>query len=192
MKDKLEEILSTLKQEQSAHRFEHTIGVMYTAAALCMKYEVDMQQGMLAAALHDCGKPDGIKDYISECEKYNLPINEDARNAPHLLHADLGAYLARERFFIEDPEILHAIKVHTTGCPNMSLLDQIIFVADYIEPGREHAPNLETIRKLAFEDMDRCTLFISEQILDYLKQKNYYIGKSTIETCEYYKNKVML
>ncbi len=187
MDQRLKNILDDLKKRQSAHRYQHTISVMYTAAALCMRYDEDVNKGMLAGALHDCGKLVEIKDYVAECEKYNLPVSEEARKAPQLIHGDLGAYFARERYLVDDTEILHAIKVHTTGCQNMSLLDKIVFVADYIEPDRDASPNLEQLRKLAFEDLEHCIVLILKQTMDYLKHKEYYIGKATLETYNYYK-----
>lgn len=192
MNTKQESILADLKQRLTEDRYKHTIGVMYTASSLCMRYGLDISKGMLAGALHDCGKLPTIKDYIAECEKYQIPITDDKRNAPHLLHADMGVYFAQNRYFIEDEDILHAILVHTTGCPNMSLLDKIIFIADYIEPGRDEFPNLNQIRRLAYEDIDRCIVWIAEQTLEHLKRKNYYIGKATIETYNFYSKKVTI
>lgn len=183
----IETILKDLKQRQTSHRYEHTVSVMYTAASLCMRYGENIYKGMLAGALHDCGKIIEVKDFLSQCEWYEIPINEDGRQAPHLLHADLGVYFAQNRYSISDEEILHAIKVHTTGCPNMSLLDKIVFVADYIEPERKIIPNLNEIRNLAFQDLDKCIVMIAEQTLEYLKSRNYYIGKATLETYNYYK-----
>ena len=183
----LKSILDDLKQKQSRHRYHHTIGVMYTAAALCMRYDTDIKKGMLAGALHDCGKLADIKNYALECEKYGIPVSDEDLLAPQLIHGVLGAYFAQFQYGITDSDILHAVKVHTTGCPNMSLLDKIVFVADYIEPERDHAPNLKELRKLAFEDLDKCIVIILEQTLDYLKRKEYYIGKATIDTYHYYK-----
>jgi len=183
----IKQILEDLEKRQTPHRYRHTVSVMYTAAALCMNYHVDVYKGMLAGALHDCGKLIEIKDYISQCQMYQIAISDDEMKAPQLLHAHLGAYFARERYFISDDEVLHAIKVHTTGSPNMNLLDKIIFVADYIEPHRVTSSRLDELRELAFKDLDKCILLIIEETLDYLKRKNYYVGKATIETYNYYK-----
>lgn len=108
------------------------------------------------------------------------------RKNPFLLHAKVGAYLAREKYGIKDPDILNAIQNHTTGRKNMSLLEKIIFVADYIEPGRKHAPNLAEVRKLAFMDIDRALLMILRDTLQYLKASGGDIDPMTEETWRYY------
>lgn len=88
-----------------------------------------------------------------------------------MLHAKLGAYFARKIYGVEDKEILHAIQVHTTGEPGMNTLDKIIYIADYIEPNRNKAPNLEEVRKLAFVDLDKAMLKILSDTLNYLRKK---------------------
>ena len=113
-------------------------------------------------------------------------VTEVERKNPFLLHAKVGAYLAREKYGIKDPDILNAIQNHTTGRKNMSLLEKIIFVADYIEPGRKHAPNLAEVRKLAFMDIDRALLMILRDTLQYLKASGGDIDPMTEETWRYY------
>ena len=103
---------------------------------------------------------------------------------PSLLHAKLGAWYAREKYGVEDQEILTAIQCHTTGKVNMSLLDKILYVADYIEPGRYKAAELPQMRKLAFMDLDLACLSIMESILKYLESTNCPIDTTTIEACE--------
>ena len=80
---------------------------------------------------------------IKMCEKYNLEISEIERKNPSLLHAKLGAYLAKDKYDIEDEEILMAIRSHTTGRPGMSLLEKIVYIADYMEPGRKELPKYD-------------------------------------------------
>ena len=133
------EIRKRLKKELDKGRYEHTKGVMYTAGCMAMAYETSIEQAMLAGLLHDCAKciPDDEKLQI--CEEHDIPINAIEYESPFLLHAKLGAYLAETVYEVKDPKILHAIKVHTTGAPDMSTLDKIIYIADYIEPGRNKA-----------------------------------------------------
>ncbi len=82
---------------------------------------------------------------------------------------------------------MHSIEVHTTGCPNMSLLDKIIFVADYIEPGRDKQPRLDLIRTTAFSDLDLCVFLILEDSVNYLNTNPDMVDPTTIDTFEYYK-----
>ena len=103
-----------------------------------------------------------------------------------MIHAKLGAVLAKEKYGIEDEDICHAIKTHTTGTPGMNTLDKIIYIADYIEPHRTDAPNLFVLRKLAFTDLDETMRIILTDSLDYLNTKNKVIDPATKETYEYY------
>ena len=96
--------------------------------------------------------------------------------------------LAEEKYGITDPEILHAIKVHTTGEPNMNILDKIIYIADYIEPGRDQAPHLEVIRQIAFEDLNQCMAEILYDTLHYLNNRKGSIDPATNITFEFYEH----
>lgn len=183
----IQEIRKKLKKELDKERYEHTKGVMYTAACLAMAYEYDVSKAMLAGLLHDCAKCVPNNDKILICENNHILISNVEYENPTLLHAKLGAFYAEEKYQISDPDILHAIKVHTTGEPNMSLLDKIIFVADYIEPKRDKAPNLEGIRKLAFSDINACVAKILYDTLHYLNKKNAIVDQTTQLTYEFYK-----
>lgn len=190
MEHKISKLQHKLKGELDRARYEHTMGVMYTAAALAMCYGADIEQAMLAGLLHDCAKciPSGKK--IKLCEKYRLEISEVEYKNPSLLHAKLGAFLAAKKYHIKDSEILNAISSHTTGRPGMCLLEKIIFIADYMEPGREELPNMAEVRKLAFQDIDACLYRILKDSLGYLKSRDMTIDTMTEKTYEYYKNKL--
>ena len=93
-----------------------------------------------------------------------------------------------EEYHVYDADIINAILNHTTGRPGMSLLEKIIFIADYIEPGRKNAPNLGEIRKLAFVDLDQCLVIVLKNILEYLETSDGEIDPMTRKTYEYYVN----
>lgn len=183
----LQEIRKKVKKELDKDRYEHTKGVMYTAACLAMAHEGDMEQAMLAGLLHDCAKCVPNDEKIRICEENHIIISSVERENPTLLHAKLGALYASTKYEVTDPEIIHAIKIHTTGEPGMSLLDKIIFIADYIEPKRDKAAHLDEIRKLAFEDLDACMADILYDTLHYLNTKKGAIDPNTQLTYEYYK-----
>ncbi|MBQ9927767.1 MAG: bis(5'-nucleosyl)-tetraphosphatase (symmetrical) YqeK [Lachnospiraceae bacterium] len=168
-------------------RFEHTLGVAYTAAALAMRYEVDILKAQTAGLLHDCAKCLSDEKRLSICEKHNIQMNEIEHNNPFLLHAKVGSYIAMKKFQIHDKDVINAILNHTTGRPGMSSLEKIIYIADYIEPGRKQAPNLAEIRKLAFQDLDLALVKILSDTLDYLKTTNTDIDPMTQQTYDYYK-----
>lgn len=182
----LKKIRKAMEKCQDAKRFEHTLGVAYTAAALAMRYDGDIKNAQIAGLLHDCAKCLSDEKRLSICEKHNISMTEIERRNPFLLHAKVGSFLAMEEYKIKDSDIIHAILNHTTGRPGMSLLEKIIFIADYIEPGRKNAPNLAEIRKLAFEDLDAALLKILSDTLEYLKSTDGEIDPMTARTYEYY------
>jgi len=180
-----------VKKVQDAKRFEHTLGVAYTAAALAMRYEEDISKAQVAGILHDCAKCMKDEELLAICKKGNIPISEIERRNPFLLHAKAGTVLAKEVYDVEDSDILNAIYNHTTGRPQMSLLEKIIFIADYMEPGRKNAPNLVQIRKMAFIDLDKTLCKILQDTLNYLKESDGEIDPATEITWNYYCKKEM-
>ncbi len=184
----IREIKEELKKELSSSRYEHTMGVEYTAACLAMRHGCNVDKARLAGLLHDCAKGISTERKIAMCEEAGLDVRPVERENPELLHAKLGAYLARIRYNIEDEEILSSITWHTTGKPGMNLLEKIIFIADYIEPNRDRAPHLTELRQMAFCDLDACLLAILEDMNDYLKEQDATCDPLTWETYLYYKN----
>lgn len=168
-------------------RFEHTLGVSYTCAALAMRYEYDIKKAQVAGLLHDCAKciPDEKK--LQLCIKHNIQMTDVERKTPFLLHAKVGAFLAMNQYKIKDKEIIQAIINHTTGKPNMSMLDKIVYIADYIEPQRYKAANLSVVRKMAFEDINLALFQILKDTLIYLTESGGDIDPMTQKAYEYYK-----
>lgn len=185
---KLKKIQKKVKKELDKERYTHTISVMYTAAALAMAHNEDVTKAMYAGLLHDCAKCIPNEKKLHICVKNFIEVTPAEQKNPFLLHAKLGAFLAKERYDITDPDILHAIRVHTTGAPGMNWLDKIIFIADYIEPHRNKVQKLDKIRKLAFTDLDLAMLTILSNTLDYLHQNQGDIDPLTSETYKYFKN----
>lgn len=183
----MQDIRKAIKKALDKERYEHTKGVMYTAACLAMAHGADIDKAMLAGLLHDCAKNVSNEKKIQICEDNAILISDVERANPTLLHAKVGALYAKTLYGVEDPEIIHAIKVHTTGEPDMSLLDKIIFIADYIEPKRNKAAHLDEIRKLAFEDLDACMAEILYDTLHYLGTKSGAVDPTTQMTYEFYK-----
>ena len=184
----INKIKKTLKKSLDEKRYIHSQGVAYTAVALAMKYSESLKKAELAGLLHDCAKCLGDDEKISICKKYNICISESEKKNPFLLHAKVGGFLAMHTYHIQDEDIINAILNHTTGRPKMSLLEKIIFVADYIEPERKDAPNLTFIRKIAFENLDNALVMILKDTLEYLQHKKYDIDPMTEKTYLYYKN----
>ncbi len=186
MNERISKMRRKVKKELDRNRYEHTLGVMYTAGALAMRYEEDIEKALIAGLLHDCAKCIPPDKKIKLCEKSGIRISEVERQNPGLLHAKLGAVLAKKEYDIHDMDIRNAIASHTTGRPGMSDLEKIIYIADYIEPGRAELPNMKMIRKLAFTDLDKCMYRLVKDSLIYLESKDIPIDRMTEKTCRYY------
>ena len=182
---KIEKKLSKYLDED---RFQHTMGVMYTSACLAMVHGYDVKDAQVAGLLHDCAKCIPNKKKLKMCSEHNIPVSDFELGHPFLLHARLGAYIAHEKYGIDNQEILSAINYHTTGRCDMSLLEKIIYIADYIEPMRYKASRLPEIRKIAFQDLDECMYEILKDTLEYLEEDSAEDIESTSrEAYIYYK-----
>lgn len=191
----MKKIKKYLKKHLTKDRYEHTVAVAHIAAALAMKYNDDIsnsnlvKRALLAGFLHDCAKSIDDDKKLRICDKNNISYSKIEAAHPYLLHGKVGAYIASSEFNIQDKDILQAITWHTTGRPNMSLLEKIIFIADYIEPSRKSVAELDLIRQLAFDDIDRTLEKILSNTLKYLEEKkSSSIDPMTRATYEFYKN----
>lgn len=180
-----------LSKTMSDKRFYHCLGVQGISVALAARYEYDIDKANIAGLLHDCAKDLKDEELIKECIKYKLPVTDIESRNGFLLHGKLGAYYSQYKYGICDPEILTAIYWHTTGKPDMTLLEKIIFVADYIEPNRleKRIPELNTIRRLAFTDLDRTVVEILKNTLLYLEMQGQEIDNLTVAAYDYYRNR---
>ena len=182
-----EPIQEKLKTSLDESRYEHTIGVMYTAGCMAMAHGYDIEKAMLAGLLHDCAKCMTHEERVALCDAHQVEVTVSEHENKAILHAKAGAIVAKSEYDITDADILHAIAVHTTGEPNMNMLDKIIYIADYIEPGRDKAPNLELVRALAYQDLDACMAQILYDTLNYLHFRGGNIDPTTAEANEFYK-----
>ena len=178
-------LIRELEAELAYGRFIHTLDVASTAAALAMCYGADMDKAETAGLLHDCAKCINLSKMIKICDKAGVELSEYEKNSGSLLHSKAGAVLAQSKYGVKDEDILNAIRFDTTGRPGMSLLEKIIFVADYIEPGRDSAPNLPRVRSLAFDSIDDCVLQILKDTLSYLGTTGADVDPMTQITYDY-------
>ncbi|MCG0275547.1 MAG: bis(5'-nucleosyl)-tetraphosphatase (symmetrical) YqeK [Thermosediminibacteraceae bacterium] len=163
-------ILEDLKKNLTEERFLHTLGVMETAVTLAQRYGVDEEKAELAAMVHDCAKDIPVAEQLNLVREFGILLDEISRLEKALIHAPLGAVLARKRYGIEDPGILRAVCVHTTGDENMTTLDKVVFLADYIEPGRNF-PGVEKLRKVALEDLDEAVIMACNSTIKYVLEQ---------------------
>lgn len=189
----LEEIQFELSNVLKKKRLMHTVGVRYTAQAMAMCFDEDMEKAGYAGMLHDCAKYLSDNEMLEACRRYKISITEAEKKKPSLLHAKVGQVFAREVYGITDDSILSAIRWHTTGKPAMSTLEKIIYIADYIEPNRRPLPQMEQIRNMAFTDLNKTMYMILASTLSYLeesKENNDAIDKYTIDAFDFYKEYV--
>lgn len=188
MNEAIDKMRKKVKKYLDKDRYSHTLGVMYTAGALAMRWGADLDQALIAGLLHDCAKCIPNDKKIRMCRKNGITVSPAEEANPSLLHAKLGAYLAAKKYHIRDRGILSAITCHTTGKPQMSLLDKILYIADYIEPNRAQLPNMAKARRLAFEDIDECLYMLLKDSLVYLNSRGLPVDPATERTYMYYKD----
>ena len=182
----LEEMSRKLKRYIDTNRFYHTQGVRYTSTAMAMAHGADLVKAETAGLLHDRAKCISDQKKIRICDKNHIEITDVERDNPFLLHSKVGAYIAAEKYGVKDQEILDAIRYHTTGRPGMRPLEQIVFIADYIEPRRNKSKHLPEIRRMAFRDLDECCYLVLKDMLLYLHSRCGEIDGNTQEAFRFY------
>jgi predicted HD superfamily hydrolase involved in NAD metabolism len=187
--DEMINIQEELEKILKKKRYQHTLGVRYTAQAMAMCFGEDIKKAGYAGLLHDCAKYMSDSEMQKECGKNRITVSDAEKRQPSLLHAKLGACYARRKYGVDDRDIVEAIRWHTTGKPEMNTLEKIIFIADYIEPNRKMLPGMEQIRKASFEDLDLAMYLILKNTIAYLKetQDEDKIDTNSMQAYEYYK-----
>ncbi len=187
----LETMQEKLQSALSVKRYIHTMGVSEEAVRLAEIYgtRADQQKAKVAGLLHDCAKDYPVEMRLRFCKEYKVPLDEIMEKQTDLIHPFLGAEVAKREYLVEDKEILNAIRYHTTGRANMTLLEKIIFIADYIEPNREKFDGLEEARRLAYIDLDMAMKCILEQTIAFVEERGRLLHPLSLEALEYYKRK---
>ena len=147
-----------------------------------------MAKARRAALLHDCTKKLSLAEQLEVAERFQVPLDEMERREIKLLHAKTGAGIA-ETVFGTDEEITNAIRWHTTGRGGMTLLEKIIYLADYIEPTRDFC-DLRPLRKLAFADLDRAVLLGLTMAVHDLKKRGMAVHSNSVYARDYLKGKL--
>lgn len=185
--DHIAGIRERVKKELKPARYEHTLGVAYTAACMAFLYGEDPLKAELAGILHDCAKCYPHEEQIRICHEAGIGLSEAELASPAVIHAICGRYLAEKVYGITDEDLLNAIGSHTTGRPAMSRLEKIIYIADFIEPLRSEAPNLPEMRKLAFQDLDECMYQILMSTIEYLNGRGAPVVPATMDAFLWYR-----
>lgn len=170
-----------------AKRCAHVLGMAATAVKLAEKYGADAHRAEVAGLLHDCTKKLSMAEQLALCERYGIVLDELEKKALKLLHAKTGAALARDVFGVDD-EIYNAILWHTTGRPNMTALEKVIYLADFIEPTRDF-PGVDTLRRTVWEDLDRGLLMGLEMTVEEMQKMGNPIHVNTLTARDYLRGK---
>ena len=192
-----EELLKKLRKKLDERRYIHSIGVAHTAVSLMMAHGsaqrskdkglFELQAAYTAGLLHDCAKCLEEEERDRLCKKYRVELSPMEQEHPFLIHAKLGAVLAKEKYGVTDPQILSAIRYHTTGQAQMTLLEASIFSADFIEPNRKMLDCLPEIRTEIYKDLPKAVYMILKQTMIHLELREQPVDEHSLEALEYYK-----
>lgn len=175
-----EELVKRVASQMSDKRLLHVLGVEVMALELATIYGGDLEQASVAALVHDYAKERPNQEFLDLINKGDYPENL-ASFGNAIWHGLVGAEMIEKELGIHDEGILQAVRLHTTGAAEMTLLDKLIYVADYVEKGRDF-PLVEEARKVAFKDLDEAVAFETEHTLHYLVENKALIYPKTIET----------
>ncbi|MBY0123863.1 bis(5'-nucleosyl)-tetraphosphatase (symmetrical) YqeK [Bacillus sp. S/N-304-OC-R1] len=172
--------LKIVKEQLTDHRYQHTIGVMDTAISLAEKYGADSKKAEMAAIFHDYAKFRPKEEMKKIIVEQGMPSELLLYNS-ELWHAPVGAFLVQKEVGIEDVEILDAIRFHTSGRINMTLLEKVIYLADYIEPGR-HFPGVDEVREMAQKSLNKALIKSIQNTILFLMKKGQPVFPDTFNT----------
>lgn len=175
----IEEIRVVLEKSLPSKRYQHSIRVYETALELGKLHHAENDKVALAALLHDCGREIPAKESVAKAQELGLPVDFIEAGQPVLLHARIGACLATQKYGVTDPDVLEAIRCHTTGGENLSLTARIVFLADMLEPGRKF-PGVEALRRLAQEDLEQAMFTAYRDTIRYLLEAGALIHPAAI------------
>ena len=167
--------LSYLKYQ----RIPHVLGTEQEAIRLAERYGADVEKARVAALLHDCTKKLNMEQQLELCRKYGIALDDLEQKALKLLHAKTGAAVARDVFGV-DEDIYSAIWWHTTGHADMTLLEKIIYLADYIEPSRDF-PGVDKLRRTCYKDLDEGLLLGLEMTIQEMTDMGNPVHHATVE-----------
>lgn len=174
------EMLDYLHINLKENRLRHSVSVSETAVALAAIYGENIEKARIAGLVHDCVKNMGNEQLIKVAMEHEIQLDEIYLRNPSILHGLVGSIVAREVMGISDEDILSAIHYHTTGRKNMSLLEKIIYIADYIEPLRKF-DGVEELRRLSNIDLDEAIIQALENTISYVISQKGLLHIDTID-----------
>ena len=175
---KREKMIKRLKAALDEDRYRHTLGVSETAVRMAETFGEDTEKAELAGLLHDCAKCMPLSE-MQEAAKEAKP-DEQMMQSRALLHAAAGMCVARKVYEVDDPEVLGAIRWHTTGKAGMTRLEKIVYLADMIEPNRTPYPGLDVLRRICFRDLDQAMHLALRMSTDHVLKQGKLLYRDTL------------
>lgn len=175
-----ENMKEKIREQLTPYRYEHTLGVVEAAIELAHKYQVEEEDAKIAALLHDCAKDKDKETLLKIAKENNLELDQVVKMQPSLLHGPIGSIIVQKNFGIKNRNILSAIRYHTTGRAHMTTLEKIIYLADYIEKGRDF-PGVEKLRQAAQKDLNYALLLSFDHTIRYILEKENLLHLNTIK-----------
>ena len=184
-----EQVLAWLADNVPKSRLHHILRVEQMAVELAEYHKLDVEKAATSGLMHDLAKYFKPPKLLEMARIEGLEIDPVSEANPHLLHADVGAIVAKDTFGVEDEEVLQAIANHTLGRPGMSWLSCIVFLADSLEPGRGNTPELEALRQLSYENLYQAVWLTCDYSLKFLLLNHLLIHPRTIATRNWFMQK---
>ena len=178
--ERKDEFIALLKGKLNEDRFIHSMGVADTAVRLAEKFGGDKDKAYIAGLLHDVMKNETAEEQLKIMKKDGIILSQAERNNPKLWHAMSGAAFIKLVLGITDPDIVNAVRYHTTGRAGMSLLEKIIYTADFISPERNY-PDVDVMRSLSFESLDKGDLYSLQFSLKKLSESKLVIHTDSVD-----------
>ncbi len=171
---------SKLAKILSPARYRHSLAVMKLACQLADLYGAEQEPAVVAGLLHDVAREIEPQELLSMAETMGLDIDDVERKAPVLLHGKVGAELLKREWGQDNPVVLQAVAQHITGAPVMPLISQIVFIADFAEPGRQFKP-AHTARRLAMENRVTALKYIFHQKIQFVVEREFLIHPLAVQ-----------
>ena len=171
-----------------AKRIPHIRGCEEEAVRLALRWGADPEAARRAGILHDCTKYLDLAEQLKLCDEYGIVLDDLEQKAVKLLHSKTGAAIARHVYGAPD-EVCDAIYWHTTGKADMTLLEKVLYLADYIEPSREEFPGLEELRRLAYEDLDQALLLGCRLTIEDMEERGVPVHTNTLQARDWLKGR---
>ena len=170
-----------------AKRIAHVKGTEEEAVRLARRWGADEEKARRGAILHDCTKYWDMEKQLRTCEKYGIVLDDLEQQGVKLLHAKTGACVARDVYGVDD-DVYEAIFWHTTGKEDMTLLEKILYIADYMEPNRDF-PGVERLRELAYQDLDQAVLLGNEMSIQEMEERGLPVHPNTVRSRDWLRSK---